>query len=617
MSAPTKIDSTGKISIAVNVAGNPIPEKYQIKSILVNQTINRISFAKVSLLDGDAANEKFDVSSGDDFLPGKEITVEAGYDNKNKTVFKGIITRQSIKANASECSVLEIECKDKAVKMTVGRKSCVYTKKKDSDAMTTVIGNSAGVDSDVTATSTTIPCMVQNYSTDWDFMMSRAEANGMVVSAINNKVSVFKPDKNNSPVLTVKYGTNMMSFDADLNSVSQLAKVKASAWDFTSQKLITAEASNDVDGPGNITSKKLSDVVGLEEFDIQTTAAEQNDEITDWAKAQMLKREYAKIIGETSFQGNTTVEPGHFITIAGMGDRFNGDHFVSCIIHEISCGNWVTTAGIGLSPAWFSRIPDIMVPAASGQLPGIEGLYNATVKKIDSDPDSEFRIQINLPLLDPTDEGIWARLANNYSSNGFGAFFLPEVDDEVIVGFLNNDPRYPIILGSVYSSKLKPFDDFKPDEKNPLKGIVTKNKIKMTFDDDKKIITLATPGENQITLDDDKKALTLITKNKNQLVLDDDNKKVIIKDQNENTITMSDSGIEIKSKKNINLESDQKVSIKGKQGISMQASGGDVEIKGMNVKNTADTQFSAEGSATASVKGGSQLTLKAAMVMIN
>ena len=111
--------------------------------------------------------------------------------------------------------------------------------------------------------------------------------------------------------------------------------------------------------------------------------------------------------------------------------------------------------------------------------------------------------------------------------------------------------------------------------------------------------------------------LTLSTPGKNKVTFDDKNKNIVLEDQNSNKVTLSDSGISLKSPKNISIESDQKVSIKGNQGVSIEASGGDTELKGMNVKATAQTQLSLEGSATASMKGGAELKLNAAMIMIN
>jgi Rhs element Vgr protein len=598
MTATTNINQGDLVTYVIKLDGSAIPESYQIFSIEITKAVNRISVASIVILDGSAAEESFEVSSSTDFIPGKIISIEAGYNSKNQLIFKGLITKQSLHVDSGMGSTLTVECKDQAVKMTVGRKNACFTNTKDSDVISGLISAYSELSYTVTATSGTLPQLVQHYSSDWDFMISRAEVNGMVVSTINGKVSVFKPDANTSSVLTITYGNNMYGFNAELNSVTQLESVKASAWDSKSQQLITGQASNTLSGAGNLSSKTLAEVIGLTEFSLQTTAQEATSDLTNWAKAQMLKNELAKITGQTRFQGTSLVEPGVYITIAGMGTRFNGDHFISGITHTFSEGNWLTEAQLGLSTQWFVQEPEVMAPSAAGLLPGVQGLYNATVKKIDADPDSAYRILINLPLFDPTGKGIWARLTNFYSTSGEGAFFLPEIGDEVIVGFLNDDPRYPIILGSLYSANRKPYSLLTPNAQNTHKAIITKSELRIVFNDQDKVLTVTTPAGNIIELDDK-------------------NKQIKVNDENGNSMVMSASGISIKSSKNISIEADQKVSIKGKMGVEVESSGGDVSTSGLNIKENAQVEFNAKGSAMATLQGGSSLTLKGAMVMIN
>jgi Rhs element Vgr protein len=597
--AATGIKSGDIASFSVKVGGNAVPDALSILTVHIEKRINKISTATIVILDGQADTGKFDASSSATFLPGSEVSIEAGYDNTNEVVFKGIITRQSIRIDQLVGSALEIECRDASVKMIVGRKSLTFSKKKDSDILSSIIGTYPDLSSDVTATTTVWPEQVQYYVTDWDFLLARAEANGMIVTTLNNKVSVIKPGATTTSVLTVGFGSGLLEFNADLNSISQLGNVKASTWDYKTQAVSTGQAANDLAGPGNLSSKKLSEVIGLSNFELQTSAPIESGDLTDWSKAQLIKSEYSKIQGEAKFQGTSLVDPSKYITLQGLGDRFNGDHLVSGVVHDLSEGNWVTEVTIGLSPVWFTEEPDLMAPPAAGLLPGARGLFNGTVKKIYDDPDSQYRILVNIPLFDQNGEGIWARLSNFYSTSGAGAFFLPEVGDEVILGFLNEDPRYPIILGSMYSSsKLKPYKDCEPNQKNSIKAIVSKSLISVEFDDDQKIFTIATPGSNSITLSDK-------------------DTKITVKDKTGNTITMSDSGINLKSPKNITIDSDQNVSISGAKGVKIQASGGDVEVSGINIKETADSQYSAEGSQIAKINSGAELTLKSAMIMIN
>lgn len=599
MPANTYIPTGDLVTFSIQVNGQAIPDVLSINSILVEKKVNRISTARIVVLDGDPATGTFEASSSATFLPGNTISIEAGYDNTNTVIFKGIITGQSIRISPYKGPSLEVECRDMAIKMTVGRKCLSFSAQKDSDIMSAIIGTYSGLSANVATTASSWPEQVQYYATDWDFILSRADANGMIVTTLNNTVTVAAPDANTSPVQVIQYGTNLLDIDLNLDALTQVDTVKADTWDYKNQALSSSQSQNNIPGPGNLSSKKLAEVVGLSAFDLQTAGSLTPEDLTQWSKAQLIKSCYAKIRGNVTCLGSTLVDPGKYITLQGLGDRFNGDHLVSGVVHDISEGNWTSAISVGLSPAWFTEEPDVMAPPTAGLLPGTRGLITATVKKIDADPDAQYRILVSIPLFDQDGAGIWARLANFYSTSGAGAFFLPEVGDEVVLGFLNEDPRYPIILGSMYSStKLKPFTGLEPNEKNNLKAIVSKSGVKVEFDDENKLLTLATPAKNTV-------------------IISDKDKQITVQDENNNSIVLSASGITIKSAKNISLEASGTITLKGEQGISIQSPGGDVATKGLNIKENADMQYSAEGGQLAKINAGMEMTLKSAMIMIN
>ena len=593
MTTPTASDL---VSFVVKVDGNAIPGSYQVQAITVEQAINRIATAVLTILDGDTAAEDFTVSASETFVPGKAISIELGYDNTNVLVFSGIVTSQALSFEPDTGPRLEVGCHDKAVAMTIGRKSKAWSKAKDSDAITSLI-STAGLSAKVEATKTELPELVQYYTSDWDFMIARAEVNGLVVAATNGSVNVIDPGKPKAAVLTAEFGSSMLGFRTALNAATQLSQVTARAWDYQKQAIVSAAAPNDSAGPGNLSSKTLAKVAAPADFTLQTTAAVAKDSLSDWAKAQMKKSQLAKITGTVRLQGTSIPTLGAFVTLAGLSDRFNGDHFVSSVQQMVTDGNWVTEIGIGMPAMRFVQEQAVVAPEAAGLLPGISGLTTATVLQIDQDPDGEYRIKLNVPMFDDR-QGLWARLANLYATNGAGAFFLPEIGDEVIVGFLNQDPRFPIILGSLYSQKNKPFADFTPNDKNSLKGIASKSGLCLTFDDENAILTVITPK-------------------KNKLVLDDKAGQIEMRDQNGNAITMSSSGIKIQSDKAIAISAGQTVSVAGMTGVTVQSAGGDVVTNGVNIKETASIEYTAKGNSTATVQGGASLTLKAAMIMIN
>jgi len=110
----------------VKVNGTEIPQKYRAETIIVHKEVNRIPTARLVFVDGDASQEKFEASNDTLFVPGNEIEILVGYESNNQLLFKGIIIKQSVKIRSNN-SILTIECKDKAVKLTVGRKNKYYT----------------------------------------------------------------------------------------------------------------------------------------------------------------------------------------------------------------------------------------------------------------------------------------------------------------------------------------------------------------------------------------------------------------------------------------------------------------------------------------------------------
>ena len=206
MSASTNINAGDVVKFVIKVNGESISDEIQVVSIETKSAVNKIPSAKVTLLDGNASTGDFKASSSATFVPGNEITIEAGYDESTEIIFEGIMTKQSIKVNKEIGSVLEVICRDKAVKMAVGRKTNSFIHKKDSEIMKSIIDNYSGLSSDVSTTKTTWPEQIQYYTSDWDFIRSRAETNGMIVTALNGEVSIFPPDKDTTSVLEIGYG---------------------------------------------------------------------------------------------------------------------------------------------------------------------------------------------------------------------------------------------------------------------------------------------------------------------------------------------------------------------------------------------------------------------------
>lgn len=589
-------NSSDVVKLTIMINGSQMNENYQIVSIMVTKRINKIPSAVITFRDGAMPDGTFASSESNDFKPGNAVEIKAGYGSEESTLFKGIVVRHGIEISGSNDARLTVECKDEAIKMTIGRHNANFLKKKDSDIISAIVGKYSGLSAEITATEQQHDELVQYYCTDWDFILARAEANGYCIITEDAALTIKPPQASEAAQLTVTYGTELIEFRADIDSQTQLSSVKGIAWDCKTQKIIeqsgTAPSLNTM---GDLTSDTLAGVLGCSNFTLQSNGTIAQNAVKKWADAQMLKSALSKIRGRMKTQGNAAIKPGAVVELSGVGKRFNGNVYISGVVHHIHHGNWFSEAQFGLSQQWHTERSDVSAPLASGFLPGISGLYIGIVMKLQEDPEGENRIQVKIPILKAETEGIWARVAQWYASNTVGAFFIPEIGDEVIVGYFSNDPSHPVILGSLYSSKNKP--PYSLTDDNFTKALVTKSKIKIEFDDENKVITIETPGKNSVTISDK-------------------DKSILLKDQNSNKITLGEKGITMESPKDISLTAKGKISLTATNAISA-SSKADISIDGNNVNAAAKIGFKAKGNANAEVSASGQTTIKGAMVMIN
>jgi hypothetical protein len=177
------IPNTSKCDVAsftILVEGKEVPSTFQLFSLSIHKEVNRIPSAKIIYRDGDASLQKFEISNEDYFIPGKKIQINIGRDGKNKQAFKGIIIRHGVKVKGNGNSQLCIECQDESVKMTIGRHSHYFEKMKDSEVMDELISKYK-LEPDPEKTTLKHKELVQHHISDWDFLLLRAEANGMLV----------------------------------------------------------------------------------------------------------------------------------------------------------------------------------------------------------------------------------------------------------------------------------------------------------------------------------------------------------------------------------------------------------------------------------------------------
>ena len=479
-------------SISVLIDGTEISGEFHVLSASVSNELNRIPAASVQLRDGEASKQTFAASDTDHFVPGKEIEIKLGYRGETETVFKGIIVKHRVRVRKNG-TFLSLECRDKAVRMTSGLKSRYYTDTTDGDILDELIGE-YDLDRDVATTKPSLKEVVQYDSTDWDFVVCRAEANGHVVAVRDGKVTVGPPATDAEPVVTAQFGATVLELDAEIDARWQVKGVTAKAWNATDQELVSADASEpSVTDSGNLSPSELSDVIGGDPHLLRHGGKLGEPELQAWADGRLLKDRLAKVRGRVRFQGFGGVTAGDVIEVTGIGERFAGKQYVAGVRHTFANGNWETDVAFGLAPETYAATYPVTAQPAGGLLPAVQRACRSA-----SSPRSRTT---------PT--------ARTGSRSGFRSSATPRRacgpasprSTPATSGARSSAPRSTTRWSSASSTATRASRSCsasataapsrrpsRPQDDNHVKGYESRSKMKLTFDDDKKVVVLETPA---------------------------------------------------------------------------------------------------------------------------
>jgi uncharacterized protein involved in type VI secretion and phage assembly len=195
---------------------------------------------------------------------------------------------------------------------------------------------------------------------------------------------------------------------------------------------------------------------------------------------------------------------------------------------------------------------------------GIRGVAVGIVTD-NQDPKDLGRVKLRFPWRDADDESYWARIATEMAGNKYGTYFLPEVDDEVLVAFQNGDIHKPFVIGSLWNGKNKP-PQKNSKGNNDIREVRSRSDHKLTFDDaDKGSVTIQTSAGNEIVIDDSGGSETIMIRDKddeNSIALDSDNGSIKIDANKE--IDLSAKNITLNAKKSVDISGNSKINIKSK-----------------------------------------------------
>jgi Rhs element Vgr protein len=539
------------VTATIYSAEEPLPAGFELISLVVCKEVGKIPYANARFLDGDIATQTFPFSDAPELAPGAVIKIELRYEGEaDVTVFEGLVTRQSLEVSARG-AVLAVECKDAGVKLTQTRTRAVFSGLSDDKVIAKIVVDAGLASPTVPATTPVHAELVQYAATDWDFILMRARAQGLLVVLDDGVLSASAIEIKGKTTHTLEYGIDeIYDFDVELDAAGQHPAVSSLGWDLKAQALTSPAAGKELSlKQGKVKPAAAGTALGVPELALVNALAVQPEELQAWADGRLARRRLAMIRGRVATKGDAALKPLDVLELKSVGARFAGETLITGVRHQVDENGWRTDVQFGLSPELFAHAPELAAPPAAGLVPPIHGLQVGVVTAFEADPDKELRVRVLLPALGELETPVWARLAAPEAGKGRGFFFRPEVGDEVVVGFFNSDPRQAVILGAMFGSSNTPPPEFEATlESNAMKGIVTRSGAMIAVDDEKSVVSIVTAKKISVVLDDDQESLTLA-------------------DVHGNTITMDKGGIVIKSAKDLTID----------------GSGGDVKILGKAV----------------------------------
>lgn len=199
---------------------------------------------------------------------------------------------------------------------------------------------------------------------------------------------------------------------------------------------------------------------------------------------------------------------------------------------------------------------------------GVSGkVYGVVVGVVtnNQDPEKLGRVKVLYPWLSDSEESHWARIATLMAGKDRGTFYLPEVDDEVLLAFEHGDVRFPYVVGALWNGKDTPRYD-NADGKNDKRVITSRSGHEFIFDDGEQQgkVVIHTKKNHTITLDDTAggEKISIVDKSgSNSVEIDSNQNSIAVKSGLK--LTIESQVIEIKAGGTMKLEASGTLTIKG------------------------------------------------------
>ncbi|MFB2769534.1 VgrG-related protein [Pelatocladus sp. BLCC-F211] len=480
----------------------------------------------------------------------------------DESLIEGEITAIEVNFNEKSEAPIVVRGYDISHRLHRGRYNRSFLNETDSDIVKK-IAQEVGIKANKNVEKSGEPheYVFQENQTNMEFLRERAARIGFELFIQGQELYFRKPQSQNS--LKLKWLVDISSFSTRITSAEQVSAVEVRSWDYTQKRLIssTARSENLVTETGNEPGSSTSTEFDLKRKPPKMTVVDQPVFTAKQAEkmAQALCDELGGefIYADAKAEGNPKIRPGRVVELKGMGDRFSGKYYITETRHFYNQRIYTTefsVRGLRGGNLFTTLSPPVKLQPGQTFLVGI-----VTDNK---DPKGWGRVKVKFPTLTEEHASHWARVVALGAANMRGFDCLPEVEDEVLVGFEHGDIHRPYVIGGVWNGKDAPpekVDDTIQGGKVRLRTFKTRTGHTLQFVEEDKGgsktgVRLETTGGHKIYLNDSDACIEIETKGGHKIKMDDRGKSISVN---------STGNLSLKAQGNIEIKANGTITVNG------------------------------------------------------
>ncbi|PXX59073.1 Uncharacterized conserved protein, implicated in type VI secretion and phage assembly [Pseudomonas sp. LAMO17WK12:I10] len=412
--------------------------------------------------------------------PGNDITIDIERGGQSERLFDGVVVEQSLKLLETSAR-LELVIKHRLALLDSTCASRVFSDESAKNIINTLLDEQGLKCVNQAEMNTKQEQLVQYCCSNWLYVRRLVDESAAWLLPDFEEVRIVMPTLGGAPDHTLDNEANRQ-FDSDTGKASifeanwsfddryQPEELWLSAWDIANQDIIVAMATPEnlgKDALNPASQKPLSKATWV----IGSSTSVTQEKLNGLAQSTLQHLQDAGVLGEFQVRGSTGYKLGQTLALSNFGKGFDGSGIITAVSHTVDKESWKTVISLGMKGGSSAMTP----------LPTVRGLQVGVVAEFQDDPYGLNRVRVSLPALGDDNNIVWARLAMPYASGDGGFNFYPNEGDEVVVGFFNDDPCFPAIIGSVYNPINEPL--VKANKENNLKGIAFNNRrMQIQFD---------------------------------------------------------------------------------------------------------------------------------------